>query len=78
MKTFLCIVVAVVLTLLVCIPIHFSLTKWIRMDRFRTIQYLDQAHEEIYYLKAKEADRQRVGGSPKYRMLIQKQQKGGN
>jgi len=72
MKTFLFVLVAVVMTILVCIPIHFSLSKHIRTDRFKTMQYLDAAYEELHFYKGKFADKNRVGGSPKYRMLMHK------
>jgi hypothetical protein len=64
MKQFLYILIAVVLTLLVAIPVHFAMSKHIRVDREKAIRDRDAAYNELYELKKKFAEKNRVGKPP--------------
>ena len=59
------------------VAMHISLTKQVRMDRLKTMQYLDEANQQLHYYKGKEADtnRQPKWVPPKYKIITKRGEK---
>jgi len=77
MKTFLCVVAAVVMTILVCIPIHFSWSKHIRADREKAEENPEECRKEKHKVSGELADKNRVPkwAPSKYKFLKEKGEK---
>jgi hypothetical protein len=77
MKTFLLVLAAVVLTILVAIPAHYAKTERLRLTILFTTQKIDELNDQLYFYKGKEADanRQPRYAAPKYRNLVEKRLK---
>jgi hypothetical protein len=74
MRNFIYVLAAIVLTSLVWISVHFCLSERIRVDRMKAGRDRDAAYNELYELKAKFADKNRVPkyAAPRYKDLLEK------